>query len=138
MSDLRSQLLAIREKRQALTPQIVVDEARPEDHPLHHRFEWDDAIAGEAYRRVQAAELIRSVRVTYRKDERRGDRQVRAFVAIRKDNTYEPIEEVIEDDFARQLLLAEYERALREIKTRYGHLKEFIEIARRVLGEEAA
>jgi hypothetical protein len=62
MSDLRDQLQNIADKYGGrITPAYVVDEARPPSHPLHHRFEWDDRIAGEAHRRRQAQELIQSV-----------------------------------------------------------------------------
>ena len=44
-----------------LSSSIVVDAARPEDAPLHPAFEWDDAIAGERYRRQQASTLVRAV-----------------------------------------------------------------------------
>lgn len=39
----------------------IVDEARPTDSPLHPYFEWDDYLAGERYRRLQATALLRSV-----------------------------------------------------------------------------
>jgi len=44
-----------------LTPSAVVDEARPEDSPLHAAFEWDDSIAAEKYRLEQARRLLRQV-----------------------------------------------------------------------------
>ena len=80
MSDLRSALTASYIRNGQLTPQIVVDEARPETAPLHDRFEWDDATAGEAYRRTQAADLIRSVRIVFTDKEPSGERKyVRAL-----------------------------------------------------------
>lgn len=48
-----------------LRSKTVVDEARPEQAPLHPAFEWDDAAAAEAHRCQQARELIRAVRVKY-------------------------------------------------------------------------
>ena len=33
-----------------LTPELVVEDARPEESPLHAHFEWDDQIAGEQFR----------------------------------------------------------------------------------------
>jgi hypothetical protein len=47
------------------TAQQVVDEARPENHPIHPCFEWDDWEAAEAYRRDQARSLIRRIEVQY-------------------------------------------------------------------------
>jgi len=42
--------------RGILEPQDVVDAARPDDHPLHGAFEWDDGIAAEAHRRQEEIE----------------------------------------------------------------------------------
>ena len=39
----------------------VVDAARPLHSPLHEHFEWDDSVAGERFRLVQAQQLIRAV-----------------------------------------------------------------------------
>lgn len=48
---------------QQLVPADVVEEARPKRAALHRCFEWDDAIAGQNYRVIQARHLIRSVTV---------------------------------------------------------------------------
>ena len=54
-------LADIRERRGGkLEPQDVVDAAR-HDNALHGAFEWDYSVAGEAFRRDQARNLIRSV-----------------------------------------------------------------------------
>jgi hypothetical protein len=47
-----------------LLPDDVVEAARAADHPLHQFFDWNDSQAAEKYRRMQAAQLIRRVRVT--------------------------------------------------------------------------
>jgi hypothetical protein len=57
--NLRDELKSIFEVNRELTPKIVVNAARKKDSPLHDRFEWNNAVAGEKYREVQAAELIR-------------------------------------------------------------------------------
>lgn len=46
-----------------LRPADVVNAARDPEHPLHERFQWDDAKAGEAHRLDQARSLIKSVKV---------------------------------------------------------------------------
>jgi hypothetical protein len=62
-----------------LTPQIVLDEATPEDAPLHARFEWDDQKAGHGYRLDQARSLIRTVKLRVIADE---VYDVRKYVSI--------------------------------------------------------
>jgi len=51
------------EREGRLSPNDVVDDARSPDSPLHDYFEWDDTAAAEKYRKVQARQLIRSVKV---------------------------------------------------------------------------
>ena len=130
MNPVQSILQSLYEANQTLTPEMVVDAARPADHPLHSRFEWDDAVAGEAYRRTQAADLIRSVKVVYDTDPQGRDKKVRAFVSIRPDEAphlaaYRPTEEVVADPLTYRMLLREMDRDWRRFRARYEHLQEF-------------
>lgn len=130
---LRDQLQAIYETHGQLTPRLVVDEARAADHPLHQRFEWDDAIAGEAWRRDQAHRLIQSVQIVYAKaTETSPEKRVRAFHAVRseKGNVYEPVMDVIKDPFMRELVLRDMERAWKDMKARFEGFDEFWALVR--------
>ena len=53
----------IRQEHGTLEPGTVVDEARPDEAPLHPAFEWCDPKAAELYREHQATHLIKQVRV---------------------------------------------------------------------------
>lgn len=128
MGDLRSELLAIYQTRKALTPQLVVDEARPLNAPLHGRFEWNDTVAGEAYRRHQASELIRSVKIEYSPVDAPERKFVRGFVSAQEG--YRPTEEVVQDEFATKLLLQECERDIADLTRKYSHLVEFADLMR--------
>lgn len=46
-----------------LTPELVVEAARPKDSPLHPYITWDARAAAEKQRLYEARRLIRSVRV---------------------------------------------------------------------------
>lgn len=140
MSSLRNQLQGIYDRRGELTPRVVVEEARPEAHPLHGRFEWDDSVAAERWREGQAHELIRSVRVVYREaDETGPEKTVRAFHAVRTDKgyRYQPAEKVADDPFLRRLVLADMEREWKALRRRYEQFAEFAEMVRRDLSEAA-
>lgn len=135
MANLRAELTGIYQKYGELTPQAVVDEARPETAPLHNRFEWDDAAAGEAYRRVQASELIRSVRIQYGIDPKTSERKyIRAFHAVRDTDAeksgYAPTEEIMQDELATKILLKQCEREIADLKRKYGHLREFADMVK--------
>ncbi|MFF7881037.1 hypothetical protein ACH40F_07835 [Streptomyces sp. NPDC020794] len=141
MSGLRDELLAVRDHHGKLTPQIVVDVARDPGHPLHSRFEWNDAVAGEAWRRQQAHDLIRKAKVVYREaDERGPERSVRAFHAVRTEegHVFEPVEKVVEDPFTQRLVLADMEREWKSLYQRYKEFGEFLEMVRRDVSGEAA
>lgn len=131
MNYLREQLQAIYEERGKLTPKSVVDAARPKSHPLHSRFEWNDKVAGERYREVQARDLIQSVKITYK----RGDtlQQTRGFVSVQREDgyAYVPTEEVVEDEVLTEIVRRAMEREWRQLKSRYGHFVEFVELVRK-------
>lgn len=138
MSDLREQLLAIRDEHGRLTAQVVVDSARPKGHPLHSRFEWSDKVAGEAYRREQAKELIRSVRIKYAPADDSAMRDVRAFHAVSRPisgHVYEPVEEVIEDPLLRAMVLRDMERDWKALRQRYSNFQEFWSLVQGDLAE---
>lgn len=130
---LRDQLQQIYESRGELTPQVLVDEARPKTHPLHDRFLWDNVEAAEAWRRVQAHELIRSVRIVYQEaNETRPEKTIRAFQAVQSETgyQYEPVEAIAADPFKRALLLQTMEREWRAMKDRYETFDEFWQLLR--------
>lgn len=133
MSGLREQLESVRETFGSLTPANVVEAARPADAPLHDRFEWDDSVAAEAWRRDQARELIRSYRVTVKESET-GPVTVRGYVSVRGEESpspvYEPVEDVLADDFQRAMLLRELEREIARLRVKFGHLSEFAALLR--------
>ena len=142
-NDLRTILMDIRGKRGALTPQIVLDEARDPSHPLHHRFEWDDSLAAEKYRLLQAQKLLQ---VRYRQETGNGERDLRAFVVTRPEpepnaveapsSEYTPIEEVAVDPIARAILLNQMRRDWKTFKERYQGMAEFMEFMRLQLGTD--
>lgn len=53
----------IRKRDGRIQASVVVEEARPDEAPLHPAFEWRDEVAAEEWRRHQATELVREVRV---------------------------------------------------------------------------
>lgn len=141
MTDLRTQLRDIYAQHGQLTPTLLVGVARDENHPLHSRFEWNDAVAGEAYRNVQARELIRSVRVVYREATATDPaRSVRAFHSLADEDSrgYHPVEEIAGDDIARQILLRDMQRAWQDMKRRYSEFEEFWALVRDSATESAA
>ena len=116
----------------ALTPDLVVREARDPGHPLHAAFEWDDKAAADGYRRKQAGDLIRSVKIRVTRQGQDGEiteERVRAWVPASHvgraatPGAYLPVTEV--DAMGRAVLLQRMLRDLAGLRRRFGHLSEF-------------
>jgi hypothetical protein len=76
--DAAVELARIHSERGSITPETVVDEARPASSPLHPVFEWNDLEAAEQHRQHQARNLIRAVHVV----TDRGSQPVYAHVRV--------------------------------------------------------
>jgi hypothetical protein len=110
----------------ALKPEHVVEAARPTDHPLHRHFEWDDAVAAEAFRIDQARSMVRLVRIIADDGEMRP-----ALVSLRAGDgvAYRDIDDVLRSSDMRARLLDSAERDLRSWQERYKELKDLVELA---------
>lgn len=127
MTSALEQLERIYVRDGALTPIAVVEDARPEESPLHHRFEWDDLVAGELFRLNQAAALIRSVHVTIQVPGRKEPSRVRAYVStagseelddeLSLTGRYVALADL--DDRAKGAVLAMMQRDWRTFKKKY-------------------
>lgn len=130
---LYDHLTAIRAKRGALAPDIIVEEASDPAHPLHQRFDWDDSVAAHRWRLEQASHLIRVVKLPGTEDKT----DLRAFVAVKREDShkavYVPTQEAMADEFTRRLVLRDMERDVIVLKRRYEHMREFAEVVRRHL-----
>jgi len=139
---IRAQLQGIYDDKGLLTPELVVEEARSAESELHSQFEWDDEVAAESFRLAQAANLIRSIKITYATDEDGRAKRVRGWVSVvsadGKSRSYQPTEKAMENDFTRQLVLQECKREWKSFEAKYGHLQEFWQIVRGDGGEAAA
>lgn len=110
-----------------LTAETVVNVARDENNILHNIFEWDDTVAGEKYRKIQASQLISNLKVVIKEDEEKPV-ITRAFVTTQRNTKFQPIEKVVNDVTQYQLLLEKAYRELNSIKCKYDSLIEIQEL----------
>lgn len=122
-------------ERGELTPQALVDVSRPEDAPLHNEFEWDDAVAAEAYRCDQARYIIRSIEVVPESTER----PVRAFVSLptvidgdadegEPRQNYQHVNVAMRDADSREAILAQAYKELASFRRKYVGLMELADV----------
>lgn len=126
----------INDEHGGVKPEVLLDESRPEDAPLHPAFTWDDSKAGELWRLVEARNIIRSVHVV---DDASGEDMGCAFVRVSvqeddaTESVYRPVTEVVQDpDMFRDAVaglkakLAQSARALQDLENqarKSGHKK---------------
>lgn len=112
-----------------LTAEAIVNDARPEDAPLHPCFEWNDQVAAENFRREQARHVIRGVRVVM---DRGNDSvlPVRAFVNVVQGESrgYSSTAYVMGEAELRAQVLQNAWRDLETFRTRYRELEELSEV----------
>lgn len=119
----------------ALTPGEVVEDARPDDATLHPCFEWCDPVAAEAYRREQARQLIRSVRVLVQTHDDQPPQPVLAYVRVHEEDgegasqsKYVTTQHAVSTPHLRQQVVEEALGALDAWRKRYNHLQELGDI----------
>lgn len=109
-----------------VTPKALVDESRPPEAVLHPCFEWDDELAAEEYRRVQAAQIIRTVRVV--QVSAAGERQrTPAYVSVPQEDghrAYVSAARALGAEESRLVVLADALSQLRGLQNRYRTLGE--------------
>ena len=104
-----------------VTPQEVLEKARDENSELHKCFEWDDSVAAEKYRLMQARKVI--ISLVYKKKED-DEVPVRCFQITTYKNTYQPTRKFLVQEDEYKSLLARAKEELQNFKRRYSTLTE--------------
>lgn len=111
-----------------LNPVDVVKAARSPRSPLHSQFEWDDSVASEKYRLIQAGRLIR-VHVDIIDAS---VPPVRAYVSLQEDRHsaggYRPMVDVMNDAERREALVSQALAELNRWRQRYEAIHELAAI----------
>ena len=120
---------AIEAENGQLTKEAVVDRARNAANPLHDLFQWNDTIAAEEYRKVQAHKLITNLVVVQANvDSQKKPVTYCAFVNVNErvhdEGRYINLQKAIESEEAHELLLKNAIRELQSFKHKYETLSE--------------
>lgn len=122
-------LMDILARHGVLTPEIVKEEARPDDSPIHaYVFNLPEDEAAEEHYLSRAHRLIQVARVTVRERASDEPRRVRAFLAIPSDDAgyiYEPIASVVSDTEKFRRARLEAVRRLRDAESSLEDLDMF-------------
>lgn len=129
-----TRLSELEETHGAITPLIIVEDAKDKASPLHAYFEWNNRKAAEAYRIEQAKLLIRSIATIIVETTNRGmeEKKIRIWHSVRNasgENVYVDLENAREnDDYMRQIIAYAWQQ-LEGWRERYGMYAEFKQIA---------
>lgn len=126
--NLQTALYDIYKKKNELVAKDVVNEARPKEHYLHPKFEWDDSIAGEEYRIAQARRLIELVKINPVSKDEHSVRQYHSIV-FQGRRAYKDMEEIQRDPVMSELVLLQAKRELDSLIFKYKNLEGFLEFA---------
>lgn len=106
----------------SITPEQVLEKARnDENSELHKCFEWNDSIASEKYRLIQARKII--INLAYVPKEKT-DEPVRCFQITREKSVYMPTKQFLVNNDEYQDLLKRAKVELESFKRRYATLSE--------------
>lgn len=106
----------------SITPEQVLEKARnDENSELHKCFEWNDGIAAEKYRLIQARKII--INLAYVPKEKT-DEPVRCFQITREKSVYMPTKQFLVNSNEYQDLLKRAKAELESFKRRYATLSE--------------
>ncbi len=124
------------EKQDRLTTGNLVEASRPKTAPLHNEFEWNNKIAAEKYREVQAGYIIRSVAIKVTElssdttnvnlslTSEDSEVETRFFHAIDLDGEgFDSLETISAEADKTQKLLALCRKDLRSFKEKYEVLR---------------
>lgn len=106
----------------SITPKQVLEKARNDKNSeLHKCFEWNDGIAAEKYRLIQARKII--INLAYVQKEKT-DEPVRCFQITREKSVYMPTKQFLVNNDEYQDLLKRAKVELESFKRRYATLSE--------------
>ena len=106
----------------SITPEQVLEKARNDKNSeLHKCFEWNDDIAAEKYRLIQARKII--INLAYVPKEKT-DEPVRCFQITREKSVYMPTKQFLINNDEYQDLLKRAKVELESFKRRYATLSE--------------
>jgi len=118
-----------------LTPEIILENAKSKSSPIHDYFIWDDTVAGERFRLLQAAMLMRTVKALVETHPQDKPKMVRAFVSVvtqsadgEASNVYVPLSVALKVEDYRDQMLENAFRDLRAFQRKYSVLKELAKV----------
>ncbi len=123
-------------------PRQVLEKARQGDPRLRGYFEWDDSVAAEEYRLVQARQIVRRVKVSVIPAPDAKPVLVRALISRRElpedgqSGSYMAIEEIVGRTTYEASVVDSIKRDLLRLERKYQNTALLFSVAEELFGEE--
>ena len=113
---------------ESATPQQILDKARNESSELHRCFTWDDSIAAEQYRLVEARKIVRMLIIQRADNE--NSAPIRFFMKTDAslDSGYKATTVIFRNEDETAALLAKAKADAKSWSIRYQTLREYAEL----------
>ena len=122
-----------------VTPQILVDDARPETALMHPMYEWRDDIAAEKYRYNQAKKIMSELVICHVEQmNEEPEEPVRAFVSVnrlKEKASYRPTVLALTEEATAERVIENAREELRALERKYRGIVNFAAIVREWLKE---
>lgn len=118
-------------KTQELTVDVLLEDARSPESPLHALLEWDDSIAAEKYRRRQVHRIASCIHVVY--EDTPAAKPVRAFLRVVNEenrSVYRDAITVMSNRNTRRQVIERAQREAAAAAQRYASIREVAAIFR--------
>lgn len=106
-----------------ITPENVLEKAKNSKTELHKCFEWDDSVAGEKYRLIQARQIIQHFMIVSPETDD-SSVKVRSYQISTTRNVYLPSRVIVQQPDEYKALLKRAKAELEAFKQRYKTLAE--------------
>ena len=106
-----------------ITPESVLEKAKNSKTELHKCFEWDDSVAGEKYRLIQARQIIQHFMIVSPETDD-SSVKVRSYQISTTRNVYLPSRVIVQQPDEYKALLKRAKAELEAFKQRYKTLAE--------------
>ena len=123
-------LQKLEEQKGSVTREDFLESARSEESEMHKLFEWDDTVAAEKYRLRQATDIIHSIKITV-KEEEKAPVSMKAFVipgytdkAIGSKGGYVNIRKAVGDADTKDMILQDARKNARWFMDKYRSIGE--------------
>ena len=120
-----------------VTPELLLESARPEDSILHSCYEWDDAKAAEKYRLNQSKMIISNL-IVVSADNGQEMPQTNAFVTIKERNekaAYVSIFRAMADRTTKEQVIKNASAEMAMFIKKYENIINVAELLEKVLSE---